>query len=348
MNLKPIKNLVITAVCALLVSACQPEPKEQHTSLLAFGTLVDITLWGANKNLSQRVFQQVETDLKFMHYAWHAWQHGPMGRINELLSLTADFSANPSVLGVIGKAQELSLASDHLFNPSIGHLIELWGYHNDDPPHGPPPDQESIRKLLKQKPRMSDIEINKVRMKSRNAAVKLDLGAVAKGYALDQIINTIQHMGIKNAIINAGGDIKAIGRHGDRAWQIGIRHPRKEGVLAGVELQDGESIFTSGDYERYYEHQGQRYHHIIDGRTGYPAQSVTSVTVIHPDAATADAAATALFIAGANDWHRIAKKMGLKFVMLVNTRGEVHINPAMRKRLNFTESDLTFHISEPL
>jgi len=332
----------------ILLSSCQPEPKEHHAGLYVFGTIVDVTLYGVDRHKAQQALQQIETDLQYMHRAWHGWQPGPLGRINELLGLGGEFSANPSVLGLITKARELSTASDHLFNPAIGRLIQLWGFHSDDPPKGPPPSDDDIRELLAKNPRMTDIQINHVRMKSTNPALKLDLGAIAKGYALDQLMTSLQQQGVENAIINAGGDIKVIGKHGERNWRVGIRHPRTDGVIAGVDLAPGESIFTSGDYERFYKHDGHRYHHIIDGNTGYPATGVSSVTVIHPDAATADAAATAIFIAGTNDWHRIAKKMGIKYVMLIDSVGDVHINPAMRSRLEFKQPSLTFHLSEAL
>lgn len=347
MRLPKYYFLIIIGI-VLSLTACQPEPKEHKASLFVFGTLVDVTLYEVDPQLAQQAIKQIETDLNYMHYAWHAWNKGPLARINELLGLTGEFSANPSVLGLIKKSTELAKQSQHYFNPAIGHLIKLWGYHSDEPPAGPPPSNDAIREWLAKKPRMTDIKVNNVRMKSRNAAVKLDMGAIAKGYALDQLISMLQQLGIKHAIINAGGDIKAMGQHGKRPWHIGIRHPRKESVIAGVNLATGESIFTSGDYERYYEHEGRRYHHIIDGRTGYPATGVRSVTVIHPDAATADAAATALFIAGPNKWHHIAKQMGIKFVMLIDSMGNVHINPAMRQRLEFKEKSHTFHVSAPL
>jgi thiamine biosynthesis lipoprotein len=185
-------------------------------------------------------------------------------------------------------------------------------------------------------------------LRSHNPEVTLDLGAFAKGYGIDLGIQQLREMGITNAIINAGGDLRAIGQHGDRPWKIGIRHPRKQGVLASIELQGDESIFTSGDYERKFEHQGKRYHHIIDPRTGYPAQASSSVTVIHTDAATADAATTALFIAGPKKWHEIARAMGIKYVLLIDREGNAHMNPAMQQRIHFEQPPGKLIVSEPL
>jgi thiamine biosynthesis lipoprotein len=142
-------------------------------------------------------------------------------------------------------------------------------------------------------------------------------------------------MGIKHAIISAGGDLKTIGSHGDRPWSIAIQHPRMDTWIAQMETQGEESIFTSGDYERYYEYKGKRYHHILDPRTGYPATGVQSVTVIHTDSGLADAAATALFVAGAEKWLEIAKKLQLKQAMLIDDNGTVFVTPEMKKRLKF-------------
>jgi thiamine biosynthesis lipoprotein len=145
-------------------------------------------------------------------------------------------------------------------------------------------------------------------------------------------IDLLRSRGIGNAIVNAGGDLRAIGRHGNRPWRIGVRDPRGEGVLAAIDTEGDESVFTSGDYERYFVYQGRRYHHIIDPRDGYPTQGVTSVTVIHREAALADAAATALFVAGPGDWPRVAALLGVEQVMLVETSGTIQMTPEMEAR----------------
>lgn len=203
-------NLLFILLTSLLFG-CHPTPQEYRTTLLSFGTLIDITFWGIEQDKAERVINEVEKDLQYMHYAWHAWQPGPISRINMLLETTASFSANPSVLGPISKARQLAVASDHLFNPAISQLIRLWGFHSDDLPAGPPPEANKIKTLLAQNPRMDDITINNVRMQSRNPHVKLDLGGVAKGYGIEQIMSLLKKHGIKNAIVNAGGDLKAIG-----------------------------------------------------------------------------------------------------------------------------------------
>ena len=340
---------LVSLICFSLLSACQPPPREYRETLLVFGTIVNISLWDVEAKKAQQTIQTIREDLQFMHEAWHPWQPGPMGRTNMLLATTGWFSVNPSVLPLIEKGIQLSQISDGLFNPAIGQLIQLWGYHQSEAPKGPPPAANEILKRLNQQPKMSDIEIDGIRMRSTNPAVKLDFGAMAKGLAVNRVIDYLKKEGINNAIVNAGGDLKAIGNHGDRPWRIGIRHPRQNGnVLAAVNVRDNESIFTSGDYERFYDFQGKRYHHILDPRTGWPANKTTSVTIIHSDAALADAAATALFVAGPKDWQAIARKMQLRYVMLVDKQGQIYVTPEMAKRMEWISIDNPPVVTESL
>ena len=196
---------------------------------------------------------------------------------------------------------------------------------------------------------MTDIESKGITIHSRNPDVMLNFGAIAKGYAIDKSIERLKELNINNAIINAGGDLHAIGTHGDRPWAIGIRNPRKEGIIASLKIQNDESVFTSGDYERYFEFNGKRYHHIIDPRTGYPSAGTTSVTVIHSDSSIADAASTALFIAGKDHWYAIAKEIGIKYVMLIDSEGNAYMNPAMKARIHFeSETPPKIILSSPL
>ena len=186
-------------------------------------------------------------------------------------------------------------------------------------------------------------------MLSENPSVQLNFGAFAKGYAIDQSMQYLKKSGVSHAILNTGGDLKAIGQHGDRAWRIGIRHPRQQSIMASIETQGEEGIFTSGDYERFYMHQGKRYHHILDPRTAYPASGTQSVTVIHHNSGLADAAATALFIAGPAEWLNIAQNLNLTQVMLFDDKGVVHITPEMQKRVKFNhENEITIIVTAPL
>lgn len=344
-----IGNLLV--VCVIFMAGCSVRPAVYHEQLLVFGTVVDIQLWGVDETRGQQVVSRLAEDFEFMHRTWHAWHPSTLGRVNVQLATGEVFTAAPSILPLIARGTELSQRSGGLFNPAIGRLIALWGFASDDPPKGPPPSAEAIRAILEQRPAMTDIHLDGIKMQSRNPALQLDFGAFAKGYAVDRAIDALREMGIEHAVVNAGGDLRAIGRHGERAWRIGIRHPRAEGILAAVEVEGDESVFTSGDYERYFDWQGRRYDHIIDPRSGYPAQGLSSVTVFARQGDLADAAATALFVAGpkVEDWLPVARAMGISGVMLVDQQGVVQITPGIRQRIRFEPESLpTIVISEAL
>lgn len=348
---KQARHLSILACFFLLsaLSACNQEEPVHQRRLLGFGTIIEITIYGTEHSHAQRVMDEIEEDFEFMHNAWSPNKRNALKRTNQLFSTSEWFSVAPSVRPLIIQSIELSKSSQHLFNPAIGKLIERWGFNEEERLITVPPSEQQISALVNKNPKMTDIEFKGITIRSRNPDVMLNFGAFAKGYAIDKNIALMKARNITNAIINAGGDLRAIGKHGNRPWKIGIRHPRKEGVIASLEIQNDESIFTSGDYERYFEHNGKRYHHIIDPRTGFPSTGTISVTVIHPNAATADAASTALFVAGKNSWHKIAKNMGIKYVMLIDEEGTVYLNPAMNDRIHFISKPLPkIILSEPL
>jgi len=347
--MKNVSHFLYVFIFICLLPACESQQKEFHHSILSFGTIIDITLYDVNEKLANKIFDDLDHDFKLFHDAWTPWAASSLSRINLLISTEKKFSAGPSVIPLIYESMKLAEATEHLFNPAIGKLINLWSFHKHDEPGIKPPDAEHIKRLVSSNPRLSDLHIEGVQIQSSNSDVQLNFGAFAKGYAIDQSMNHLKKSAIKHAIINTGGDLKAIGKHGDRAWRIGIRHPRKNSLIASIETRGEESIFTSGDYQRFYIHNGKRYHHILDPRTGYPAQGTQSVTVIHTDSGLADAAATALFIAGPDEWIKIAKKLNLKQVMLIDSNGTIHVTPEMKKRLQFeSENEATLIVTPPL
>ena len=345
-----LTRLPLILLLALVAGACSNgDQSAYHDQFFAFGTLIDITIHGAAPDLAAQASEAIEEDFNTLHQVWHAWQPGLLTATNARLAELEPFRGDPDILPPIAEANRLSRLSGGLFNPVIGKLVALWGFHDNALPLGTLPDSQAIATLVAQSPSADDIVLQDGMISTDNPAVQYDLGGFAKGYAIDRSVEQLRALGIENAIVNAGGDLRAIGRHGNRPWRVGIRHPRQEGILASIEIDGDASIFTSGDYERFFEVDGTRYHHIIDPRTGYPASMVTSVTVIHSSAATADAAATALFVAGPDHWTAVARSMGLELVMLVDTRGIIHMTPGMQQRIRF-EPGLTpeLRISEPL
>ena len=345
-----LRNLGVIAVLAgLLVSAaaCSEPPTEYKATVYIFGTLVDFTISGAREEDAREAVGAVEREFQRMHTDWHAWKPGELTRLNQAIHDGRAMRVSPFLLPLLVQARSLSAASDNLFNPAIGALIAAWGFHNDELPSGVLPDLEEISRLAALHPTMADVEISGDMVSSRNRAVQFDFGAFAKGAALDRAMEILRAHGIENAIINAGGDLNTLGKAGrgsggaakadGRPWHIGIRAPAGRGVIAAVDLAENENLYTSGNYERYRESEGIRYSHIIDPRDGMPVRHIVSASVIDMNGAVADAAATALSVAGPRDWHRIALKMGIKFALLVDENGTVYLNPEMKARVEFAK-----------
>ncbi len=321
----------------LLLAACARADGLVQRSFFAMGTLVEVTLYDVPRARAEQLLDSIEADFQRMHHEWHAWEEGPLVHVNRAIAQGRSVEIPAVIAPLLPPAIRLSEASNHLFNPAIGRLLALWGFQSDEPAQRPP-DPAEIERLVRANPRMTDLVIEDGRLRSRNPMVQLDFGGFAKGWAVDRVIEKLRAAGVENAIVNAGGDLRAIGRHGDRPWRVGVRHPRrKDALLAFLEVEGDESVFTSGDYERYFEYQGRRYHHIIDPRTGWPAEGATSVTLIHREAATADAAATALLIAHEDEWREIARRMGIDQVLRVEQDGRVVMTPAMARRVHLLE-----------
>ena len=321
--------------CFTLLAGCQ-RAGEQSAELYVFGTIIEIKLWGVSRDEASRAFADIQRMFQAMHRDWHAWEPGRLTDINRAFAEGRSATADADIVAMIRRSQTLETATDGRFNPAIGALIELWGFHTSDfPIEGPAPSQADIDAILGRHPSSRDIRIDGLEVSTDNPAVQLDFGGIAKGYAVDLTIARLRAMGIDNAIVNAGGDLRAMGTHGDRPWRVAVRKPGG-GTVGSVQVHGDEAIFTSGNYERFRQDQTSRYPHILDPATGWPAKDVASATVISDEGIVADAVATALVVAGLDAWPEVARALGLKEVAVVDEHGTVYLTPEMNKRLQFT------------
>lgn len=325
------------------LTGCGREPLHQSQGYV-FGTLVDISIYGENEARAQQVTEHILQDFQRLHAQYHAWKkNSELERVNAAFAEGKPVAVSLELAGMMAEAASLSEQSQGLFNPAIGHLISTWGFQRDEftPVR---PDPAEITRWVQARPAMSDISISNGQAQSRNAAVKLDLGGYAKGYALDLAAAYLRQEKIHGALVNIGGNILAIGRHGDRPWRVGIQHPRQAGPLATLELPDGWAIGTSGDYQRFFEADGKRYCHIIDPRNGQPVFGTQAVTVLIPpgkhSGTLSDVVSKPLFISGVSGWRAAASNMGVEYAMLVDAAGAVHLTPAMKQRLKFESKDV--------
>lgn len=328
--------IVFTLICLVFLAACQKD-EEQTAELFVFGTIVEIKLWGASQQEANTAFSELQQIFQAMHRDWHAWEPGKLTLINKGFANGQTATANADIVAMIQASQRVEELTAGRFNPAIGALIRLWGFHTSDYPiMGPPPSQEQISAVLERKPSSLDIRIDGLELSTDNPSVQLDFGGIAKGYAVDLTVAHLRKLGINNAIVNAGGDLRAIGSHGDRPWRVAVRKPGG-GSIGFVEVLGDEAIFTSGNYERFRQDQNERYPHILDPATGWPAKDIASVTVISNEGLLADAAATALVVAGLDGWPEVASALDLKQVAVVDLAGTVYLTIEMQQRIQFSD-----------
>ncbi len=301
-----------------------------------FGTSVEITFHGESEARARALGAQVMAEFNRLHNRYHAWQPSALTDLNDRIARGEPYPGDAEMVYLLKAAASLAERSDNTFNPAIGHLIRAWGFHGERADDWVP-DPAHVRRWLDANPRMSDLRYDGNRISSSNPAVMLDFGGWVKGYALDRAALIVRAAGVKAALINVGGNILAVGRPGARPWRVGIQNPRSEGTVAWIALHDGEAIGTSGDYRRYFLHNGERRPHIIDPASGEPVDRVASVTVLvaggDAPGLRSDGYSKPLFVADPGQWQDMAARLGLAEVLLIDVHGNVYTTPAMQARI---------------
>ncbi len=329
--------LLLGLACAML-SGCGPSAPWRQESFV-FGTRVELLIAGVPEAKALAAGSQVLAEFDRLHRTYHAWQPSALSALNAAIAAGKPMEVSLEFASCIRQLQQLAADSNYLFDPGIGRLIALWGFHSDEF-KARLPDETALAALTKQRPSIADIQLDGLRVTSRNPAVALDFGGYLKGVALDRAAQILRTAGIHNALINIGGNVMALGTKNGVPWRVGIQHPRPATVggapLASLELRDGEALGTSGDYYRFFEINGRRYCHLLDPRTGYPAMGTQSVTILIPPGVTAgmrsDVLSKPLFVAG-DAWLRQASKLNVIAALKVGAGGTVIATPAMRSRL---------------
>jgi len=250
-----------------------------------------------------------------------------LSRFNRHAS-TEPFPASAELLEVLALARDVSERSGGAFDVTVGPLVEAWGFGPGgglEGRLGPKPDGAMLARLREH------VGYQKVLLDAASGTVSktvpdvaVDLSAIAKGYGVEQVAIGLRELGLASFLVEVGGELKAVGTtRGGRPWRVGIERPddREPGVWGTVDLTD-EAIATSGDYRNYYEEDGVRYAHIIDPRIGVPMRMRgASVSVVHPDAAVADAWATALSVLGPDDGYAVAVREELAVLFVEPSAG---------------------------
>jgi len=296
------------------------------------GTVVEITLVGDHEEGAKNAALQAFQEIKRIEQLMSPWiDSSDVTRINQ--SAGKEWvKVSPEMLRVIKKAQEISELSGGGFDITVGPLTQLWRMARERGILPPPEELKQKLGLVNFRNVMIDQE-EKVFLKKRGMSI--DLGGIAKGYAVDRAFEVLRTLGYKNLIVNAGGDLRVGGSKLDQPWSIGIQDPRSsEKIMATVTIFDS-AIATSGDYEKFFIYQGKRYHHIFNPKDGLPSDGCQSVTIICKEGMVADALATAVFVLGPEKGYVLCQKLKGVDCLIVDKEGKIILSPGLKNRISF-------------
>lgn len=280
-------------VAALMLAGCgaqtSAEESSQSREVYAMDTVMTLEAYGQNADAA---LDEAVAEIERLDALWSiASSDGEIAQLNEEKQITA----SADTLALLTRAKEISAATDGLFSTTIAPLMEAWGFTSGD---YRVPDEAELSALL------AHVDDEEIAISDSTVTIpadaKVDLGGIAKGFTSARVMEIFRENGVENGILSLGGNVQALGTKPDGSlWRVGLQDPADERALfATLELAD-KAVITSGAYERNFEQDGILYHHIIDPRTGYPAESgLSSVTIVSDDGTLADGLSTALYIMG--------------------------------------------------
>jgi thiamine biosynthesis lipoprotein len=285
----------------------------KRTQIL-LGTVVEIQVRDADEKNAEDVITKAFAEVKRIDDLFTTYNEAsPVWKLNN--SADSIISVDPEIYNLIVLCDSITRLSNGSFDVSLDNLTKVWGFYTDDPQL--PTKAEIDSSLLNSGwQKITLLGDNKI-IKKEN--VGLNFGAIAKGYAVDKAIDVLKKLGIKEALVNAGGEISVIGKD----WIVGVQHPREiNSIIKKIKL-DEFTVATSGDYEQYFEVGGVRYHHILDPKTGYPSTGLQSVTIIYKSNTLADALATAVFVMGKENGMKLIESLDDTEAMIIDSGGEI-------------------------
>ena len=321
---RPWALVLLGLIVALGWWQWHPQSDEVHRTRLLMGTTVEVVVLGVAAGQAEAAIEAAFAEMtRLERLLGSSYAESDPAKLNRSQGtlVVAEETAEVLELGL-----RVARESNGAFDLGLGRIKALWGLDGPEP-KVPKPDQIRAA-LVGLGPEALEIDGHKVR---RHKDVAIDLGAIAKGYIVDRGVQILRDHGVTQAALNAGGDMFLLGHHRDRPWHIGIQHPRQTTeVLTTLRLQD-RAVVTSGDYERFFEEAGERYHHLFDPKTGYPARNCQSVTVVAASTVLADALATALFVLGVEQGLELIARFPGTAALIVDSDGSRHESPGLEQ-----------------
>lgn len=322
---KRISGVVLLSVMLALVG-CNSETTltTYKTTHFALGTVIEITVLDDSESHANAAIDAAIAEIERIGTLFYEGNpESPFYRFNHRKGDRVQMP--PEILDLIQRGLEISEITDGGFDMTVGALLELWDFRSEHP-HLPTEDQIKAALSCVDYRRLS-VDQERRLLIAQSPETALTTGGIAKGYAVDRAIEILARQSVKGALVNAGGDLRVLPRGDKKKWRVGIQNPRNPNELLMIVELDSGAVVTSGDYQKYFMIDGKRYHHILNPKNGYPADSCQSVTVIAPTTEKADALATGIFVTGPQKGLQIVQKMPSTEVLIVRSDGKLIQSP---------------------
>ncbi len=332
---------VVLGLVALLVGCAsvpmRSEPVVVKRAQMQMGTLVSITVVARNEAVAHAAATAGFAEIRRLEELLSTWiETSELSRVNASAGIKP-IHVSTETLTVVHRAMQAAEMTDGGFNIAIGPAVEAWSVTD-----GQRIPEESELDVLRP---LVDLQALHVDVREQTiyldkAGMRIDVGGIGKGYAADQAVEALRKAGAIAGVAALSGDIKTFGRMpGGKKFPVGIQHPRKDGsVLAWIDLED-EAISTAGDYERFFERDGVRYHHILDPHTLQPARRCQSVTVVAREGIWADGLDTGIFVMGVESGMQLVEALPDVEAIIVDAEGHVHVSSGLRDRIRTPRSE---------
>ncbi len=298
--MKKISSLLLIS---LLITACTASINKTEQTKESMGTFVTITAHHEDQEKANRAIQAAFKEMERIENLLSSYKND-----SEVYTLNQNGEideASNELIYVLSKSLKFGDLSEGAFDITVQPILDLYQYTFTELKR-PPTDDE-----IKQTKRLvgyENIYIKNKHIEFTQKGMKITLGGIAKGYIIDKAIEKLKSKGIKHALVNAGGDMRAIGNKGNQDWSIALENPRNKREHITIININNSAVCTSGDYERYFDDE-KKFHHIVDPRTGYSATELISVTIITKKAIDCDALATSVFVLGKEDGLSLIKRL---------------------------------------
>lgn len=332
-----MKKIITVVFVIVLLTACTPKDESVQKTTYALGTIIDfnITAGGSEEVVDQMIAELNRIEAKMSVNI----EESEIMALNQMAGVES-FEVSKELYDLIETSIYYGRVSSGGFDISLGPIIDLWGIGTE---------AERVPESSEIEPLLGLVGYNKIQLLDNNhiyleEGMKLDLGGIAKGYAADQLVAIAKEGGITSGFINLGGNVVVIGeKEVDTPFNIGVQNPfdGRNAYIGFVSVSD-MTVVTSGDYERYFDFEGVRYHHLFDSITGYPSQSdVNGVSIVADSSMDADALSTAVFVLGVEEGIRLIEEMSGVECVVITVDNNLYMTDGFREVFTLTDDSFT-------